>query len=64
MNIVELALNVECAAYDLYRTMAESEGDENTKKALLTVVQSEKGQLGQLRILADVLAISSSPAKE
>lgn len=60
MNIVEMALNIEYAAYDLYRTVAESVDDENAKKALLTVAQAEKGHM---RILADVLATCSDPGK-
>ena len=49
LEIIEMALHIEAAAYDLYRTVAEREALEpQTSEALLAIAQAEKGHIRML----------------
>ncbi|MGD8521236.1 MAG: rhodanese-like domain-containing protein [Desulfobacterales bacterium] len=48
LGLIELALNVEYAAYDLYRTMADQTEDERTRRVFLSVAQVEKSHMQML----------------
>ena len=56
LNILELALDVEYAAFDLYRSIAEKTEDNTVRSALLTIAQAEKGHMKNL-----VRAITQCP---
>jgi rhodanese-related sulfurtransferase/rubrerythrin len=45
LNLMETALNIEYAAFDLYRTMAEEADDETSREAFLSISQSEKAHI-------------------
>ena len=45
LNILELALDIEYAAYDLYKNSAEIVAHEHTQRALLTIAQAEKNHM-------------------
>jgi rhodanese-related sulfurtransferase/rubrerythrin len=53
LNLVELGLRVESAAFDLYRNLADRSKDFETMETLLTIAQAEKGHM---RILIKALA--------
>ncbi len=53
LNIMELSLEIEYRAYDLYRNMAERETDEKRCAAFLSIAQAEKQHI---RILIRTLA--------
>jgi rhodanese-related sulfurtransferase/rubrerythrin len=53
LNILELSLEIEYRAYDLYRNMAESETDTERRDGFLAIAQAEKKHM---RILARALA--------
>ncbi len=42
LNLMELALDIEYSAYDLYKNLAEQMENEQTRNALLTIAQAEK----------------------
>ncbi len=42
LNVLELALEIEYRAYDLYRNIAERESDARRRDTLLTIAQAEK----------------------
>ena len=42
LNILELALDIEYRAYDLYRNIAEKTSDTEQRDTLLTIAQAEK----------------------
>ena len=48
LGLIELALNVEYAAYDLYRTMADQTQDESAKRVFLSIAQVEKSHMQML----------------
>jgi rubrerythrin len=48
LGLIELALNVEYAAYDLYRTMADQTEDERTRRVFLSIAQVEKSHMQML----------------
>ena len=48
LNIIEIALMVEFAAFDLYRTMAERTADPHAKSTFLEIAQAEKGHMRKL----------------
>jgi rhodanese-related sulfurtransferase/rubrerythrin len=49
LGLVEMALGIEAAAYDLYRVMAEREGiEDEAREALLAIAQAEKGHIRRL----------------
>lgn len=48
VHIIELALHIEYAAFDLYRTMAENTQDQTTREAFLTIAQAEKNHMRML----------------
>jgi sulfur-carrier protein adenylyltransferase/sulfurtransferase len=52
IRLMELALNVEYSAFDLYRTMADQALDEDARKAFLSIAQAEKSHMN---ILVDAL---------
>jgi rubrerythrin/rhodanese-related sulfurtransferase len=56
-GIVDLALSIEYAAFDLYRTMAERIDDPQARETFLAVAQAEKGHM---RSLARSLASCAS----
>ena len=48
MRLVEIALEIEYAAYDLYRSIAENTADESARESLLKIAQMEKAHMAQL----------------
>lgn len=53
-DMLEMALTIEYAAYDLYRAAAEHAPEEVTRDALLSIAQAEKAHMGLLaKALAD-----------
>ena len=48
LNIVEIGLSIEFAAFDLYRTMAERATDPAAKRTFLEIAQAEKGHMRML----------------
>ena len=48
LNLMELALNIEYTAYDLYKNLAEADDQEKARDAFLTIAQAEKGHLRSL----------------
>lgn len=48
LHLVELALHVEHAAFDLYRTMAERTDSKEAKHVFLSIAQAEKRHMGSL----------------
>jgi rhodanese-related sulfurtransferase len=52
VHIIELALHIEYAAFDLYRTMADNGEDQRTQNAFITLAQAEKNHM---RTLAEAL---------
>lgn len=48
MHLIELALEIENQAYDLYRTMADRSGDNPAREAFLAIAQAEKGHMRSL----------------
>ena len=47
MGLIEMALDMENRAYDLYRTMAD-QAEDDVREAFLTIAQAEKGHMGEL----------------
>ena len=45
LNLLEMALDIEFSAYDLYRTMAEQTQSEEAKNAFLSIAQAEKAHM-------------------
>lgn len=45
IDVIEMALNIEIQAYDLYRTMAERLGQGEAQEALLSIAQMEKAHM-------------------
>ena len=52
VHVIELALHIEYAAFDLYRTMANNTKDQTAQDAFLTIAQAEKNHM---RMLAGAL---------
>ena len=48
IRLVEIALEIEYAAYDLYRNIAENTADESARESLLKIAQMEKAHMAQL----------------
>jgi len=48
MHLIELALEVEAQAYDLYRAMAHRTTDNQTREAFWAIAQAEKGHIRSL----------------
>lgn len=48
VSLLEMALQIEYSAYDLYRTMAEGTEDAEAKEAFLTISQAEKSHMRKL----------------
>lgn len=48
LRVLELAMRIEWAAYDLYRNMADRTGDADVKSVLLSIAQAEKGHMKTL----------------
>jgi rhodanese-related sulfurtransferase/rubrerythrin len=48
LNIIEMALSIEFAAFDLYRNMAERVSDPMAKSTFLEIAQAEKGHMRTL----------------
>ncbi|MFO7970409.1 MAG: ferritin family protein [Desulfobacterales bacterium] len=44
-RILELAIHMEYAAFDLYKTMAEREKDQTVRDSFLTIAQAEKSHM-------------------
>ena len=53
LDIVEMAISIEYAAYDLYRNMADYFKESKMKKAFLSIAQAEKEHM---RIAGEALA--------
>ena len=45
LHLMEMSLNVEYAAYDLHRTIAEQSEEEETREAFWSIAQAEKGHM-------------------
>jgi rubrerythrin len=48
LNLVETALDIECAAFDLYRFLAESQGPASAVALFRKLAQAEKDHIRQL----------------
>ena len=48
MHLIEMALEIEVQAYDLYRTMAHRTTDNQTRETFWAVAQAEKGHIRTL----------------
>ncbi len=48
LDLMEMSLDVEYAAYDLHRTIAERSGEEETREAFWSIAQAEKGHMRTL----------------
>jgi rubrerythrin len=48
LHLIELALHIENAAFDLYRTMAERTDSQEAKHVFLSIAQAEKRHMGSL----------------
>lgn len=48
LRLMEVALDIEYAAYDLYRVMAERFESEEAKKAFTAIAQAEKGHMRKI----------------
>jgi rhodanese-related sulfurtransferase/rubrerythrin len=48
LAIIDLALNLEYAAYDLYRNMADQTEDDNARRVFLSIAQVEKSHMQML----------------
>ena len=48
LYVLEVALHIEYAAFDLYRTMAEHTKDQAARDAFLTIAQAEKNHMRML----------------
>jgi rhodanese-related sulfurtransferase/rubrerythrin len=54
LNVLELSLEIEYRAYDLYRSLAEDESDAERRESFLAIAQAEKKHMRLLsRALAD-----------
>ena len=56
LNVLELSLEIEYKAYDLYRNMAEKEADAERRQSFLAIAQAEKKHM---RVLSQALAACS-----
>lgn len=56
LDVLEMALDIEYRAYDLYRNMAEQETDAERRQSFLAIAQAEKKHM---RILSQTLAACS-----
>lgn len=54
LPLVELALGIEYAAYDLYRTLADNGPDERAKAAFMQLAQAEKVHMEALTQSVDL----------
>ena len=52
INLLELALEIEFRAYDLYRTMANMSSDDDATQAFLSIAQAEKDHM---QLLAEAI---------
>ncbi len=48
LRILELAIHMEYAAFDLYKTMAEQEKDQTIRDSFLSIAQAEKSHMRML----------------
>jgi rubrerythrin len=48
LTVLEFALDIECAAYDLYRHMADTGAEEAAREAFYGIAQAEKAHMRQL----------------
>ncbi len=48
LQILELALHIEYAAFDLYKTMADHEKDQTIRDSFLSIAQAEKSHMRML----------------
>jgi len=53
LDLLEMALDIEYSAYDLYRTMSEKTESEEAKSAFLSIAQAEKAHM---RAIAEAIA--------
>ena len=56
LGLIELALEIEYSAYDLYRTMADQTEDDTARRAFLAIAQVEKSHMHLLANAADQCA--------
>jgi rhodanese-related sulfurtransferase/rubrerythrin len=56
MHLIELALEIEARAYDVYRAMAHRTDDKQTREAFWAIAQAEKGHI---RSLAGAIGVCS-----
>lgn len=57
MHLIELALQIENQAYDLYRAMAERSGEKQAREAFWSIAQAEKGHMRSLAGAIDECSI-------
>ena len=57
LGLIELALDIEYSAYDLYRTMADQTNDEAARSAFLAIAQVEKSHM---QLLANAVEMVSN----
>ena len=60
LRLIELALDIEYCAYDLYRIMADRTDDEVARSAFLTIAQVEKSHMQILANAVDRCAPAST----
>lgn len=58
LELVELALNIEHSAYDLYRTMADQARERQARETFIDIAQAEKGHMQTLIKAIDMCAVS------
>jgi rubrerythrin len=58
LNLIELALHIENAAFDLYRTMADLTDSKEAEKVFVSIAQAEKKHI---KALIDVIGVCDEP---
>lgn len=61
LGLIELALDIEYSAYDLYRSMADRTDDDTARNVFLTIAQVEKSHIQMLASAIDQCAHTATP---
>jgi len=61
LALIELALNIEYSAYDLYRSMADRTDDDTLRSVFLSIAQVEKSHMQMLASAIDQCAHTAVP---
>ena len=48
LNLLEIAVNIEYAAFDLYRTMAENSEEPEAREVMWSLAEQEKAHIGAI----------------